>query len=112
MNRTKLRTSARLTSAGLLLILAVSSFLLSGAVSSLNSPVAIGPGRRFIDLGGNYTEVGSGGRIVVKTQGNFGGFAGGFAGGLPLSRGNVLIRVASLLALAALTFHTNPRGTL
>jgi len=105
-----LRTSARLTSAGLLLILAVSSFLLSGAVSSLNSPVAIGPGRRFIDLGGNYTEVGSGGRIVVKTQGNFGGFAGGFAGVLPLSGVNVSIRGATSPALAALTFHTNSSG--
>ena len=106
-----MRTSARLTSAGLLLILAVSSFLLSGAVSSLNSPVAIGPGRRFIDLGGNYTEVGAGGRIVVKTQGSFGGFAGGFSGVLPLSRVNVSIRGATSPALAALTFHTNSSGT-
>lgn len=111
MNRTKLRTSARLTSAGLLLILAVSSFLLSGAVSSLNSPVAIGPGRRFIDLGGNYTEVGTGGRIVVKTQGSFGGFAGGFSGVLPLSGVNISIRGATSPALAALTFHTNSSGT-
>ena len=111
MNRTKLRTSARLTSAGLLLILVVSSFLLSGAVSSLNSPVAIGPGRRFIDLGGNYTEVGSGGRIVVKTQGSFGGFAGGFSGVLPLSGVNISIRGATSPALAALTFHTNSSGT-
>ena len=111
MNRTKLRTSARLTSAGLLLILAVSSFLLSGAVSSLNSPVAIGPGRRFIDLGGNYTEVGAGGRIVVRTQANFGGFAGGFSGFLPLSGVNVSIRGATSPALAALTFHTNSSGT-
>src|SRR2546427_13204742 len=108
MNRTKLRTSTRLTSAGLLLILAVSSFLLSGAVSSLNSPVAIGPGRRFIDLGGNYTEVGSGGRIVVKTQGNFGGFAGGFAWVLPLSGANVSIRWAASPAPAALCLTTNP----
>jgi len=108
----KLKTStARLTSAGLLLILAVSSFLLSGAVSSLNSPVAIGPGRRFIDLGGNYTEVGSGGRIVVKTQGSFGGFAGGFSGVLPLSGVNISIRGATSPALAALTFHTNSSGT-
>src|SRR5436309_1890725 len=108
MKRMKLKTStARLTSAGLLLILAVSSFLLSGAVSSLNSPVAIGPGRRFIDLGGNYTEVGSGGRIVVKTQGSFGGFAGGFSGVLPLSGVNISIRGATSPALAALTFHTN-----
>jgi len=111
MNRTKLRTSARLTSAGLLLILVVSSFLLSGAVSSLNSPVAIGPGRRFIDLGGNYTEVGTGGRIVVKTQGSFGGFAGGFSGVLPLSGVNISIRGATSPALAALTFHTNSSGT-
>ena len=111
MNRTKLRTSARLTSAGLLLILAVSSFLLSGAVSSLNSPVAIGPGRRFIDLGGNYTEVGTGGRIVVKTQGSFGGFAGGFSGVLPLSGVKISIRGATSPALAALTFHTNSSGT-
>jgi len=108
----KLKTStARLTSAGLLLILAVSSFLLSGAVSSLNSPVAIGPGRRFIDLGGNYTEVGTGGRIVVKTQGSFGGFAGGFSGVLPLSGVNISIRGATSPALAALTFHTNSSGT-
>jgi len=106
-----LRTSARLTSAGLLLILAASSFLLSGAVSSLNSPVAIGPGGRFIDLGGNYTEVGSGGRIVVRTQGSFGGFAGGFSGFLPLSGVNVSIRGATPPALAALTFHTNSSGT-
>jgi len=106
-----LRTSARLTSAGLLLILVVSSFLLSGAVSSLNSPVAIGPGRRFIDLGGNYTEVGTGGRIVVKTQGSFGGFAGGFSGVLPLSGVNISIRGATSPALAALTFHTNSSGT-
>jgi len=111
LNRTKLRTSARLTGAGLLLILVVSSFLLSGAVSSLNSPVAIGPGRRFIDLGGNYTEVGSGGRIVVKTQGSFGGFAGGFSGVLPLSGVNISIRGATSPALAALTFHTNSSGT-
>ncbi|TLY10517.1 MAG: hypothetical protein E6K84_08850 [Thaumarchaeota archaeon] len=112
MKRMKLKTStARLTSAGLLLILAVSSFLLSGAVSSLNSPVAIGPGRRFIDLGGNYTEVGSGGRIVVKTQGSFGGFAGGFSGVLPLSGVNISIRGATSPALAALTFHTNSSGT-
>src|SRR3989441_11223661 len=111
MNRTKLRTSARLTSAGLLLILAVSSFLLSGAVSSLNSPVAIGPRGRFIDLGGNYTEVGAGGRIVVRTQANFGGFAGGFSGFLPLSGVNVSIRGATSPALAALTFHTNSSGT-
>src|SRR5438445_184153 len=41
----KLKASTtRLTSVGLLLILVVSSFLLSGAVSSLSSPVAIGPG--------------------------------------------------------------------
>ena len=106
-----MRTSARLTSAGLLLILVVSSFLLSGAVSSLNSPVAIGPGRRFIDIGGNYTEVGSGGRIVVKTQGSFGGFAGGFSGVLPLSGVNISIRGATSPALAALTFHTNSSGT-
>ncbi len=106
-----MRTSARLTSAGLLLILAVSSFLLSGAVSSLNSPVAIGPGGRFIDLGGNYTEVGARGRIVVKTQGGFGGFAGGFPGDLPLSGVNISIRGATSLALAALTFHTNSSGT-
>ncbi len=106
-----MRTSARLTSAGLLLILVVSSFLLSGAVSSLNSPVAIGPGRRFIDLGGNYTEVGTGGRIVVKTQGSFGGFAGGFSGVLPLSGVNISIRGATSPALAALTFHTNSSGT-
>src|SRR3989475_12097485 len=111
MNRTKLRTSARLTSAGLLLILVVSSFLLSGAVSSLNSPVAIGPGRGFIDRGGNYTEVGSGGRIVVKTQGSLGGFAGGFSGVLPLSGVNISIRGATSPALAALTFHTNSSGT-
>ena len=111
MNRTKLRTSARLTGAGLLLILVVSSFLLSGAVSSLNSPVAIGPGGRLIDLGGNYTVVGTGGRIVVKTQANFGGFAGGFAGVLPLSGVNISIRGATSPALAALTFHTNSSGT-
>ncbi len=104
-------STTRLTSAGLLLILVVSSFLLSGAVSSLNTPVAIGPGRRFIDLGGNYTEVGAGGRIVVKTQGSFGGFAGGFSGVLPLSRVNVSIRGATSPALAALTFHTNSSGT-
>ena len=84
---------------------------MSGAVSSLNTPVAIGPGRRFIDLGGNYTEVGAGGRIVVKTQGSFGGFAGGFSGVLPLSRVNVSIRGATSPALAALTFHTNSSGT-
>ena len=100
-------STTRLTSAGLLLILVVSSFLLSGAVSSLNTPVAIGPGRRFIDLGGNYTEVGAGGRIVVKTQGSF----GGFSGVLPLSRVNVSIRGATSPALAALTFHTNSSGT-
>src|SRR5437870_4287714 len=112
MKRMKLKTStARLTSAGLLLILAVSSFLLSGAVSSLNSPVAIGPGGRLIDLGGNYTVVGTGGRIVVKTQANFGGFAGGFAGVLPLSGVNISIRGATSPALAALTFHTNSSGT-
>ena len=75
----KLRTSTtRLTSVGLLLILVVSSFLLSGAVSSLSSPVPIGPGRRFIDLGGNYTEVGGEGRLIVKTWASFGGFPGGF----------------------------------
>ena len=104
-------STTRLTSAGLLLILVVSSFLLSGAVSSLNTPVAIGPGRRFIDLGGNYTEVGAGGRIVVRTQANFGGFAGGFSGFLPLSGVNVSIRGATSPALAALTFHTNSSGT-
>ena len=104
-------STTRLTGAGLLLILVVSSFLLSGAVSSLNSPVAIGPGRRFIDLGGNYTEVGTGGRIVVKTQGSFGGFAGGFSGVLPLSGVNISIRGATSPALAALTFHTNSSGT-
>ena len=104
-------STTRLTSAGLLLILAVSSFLLSGAVSSLNSPVAIGPRGRFIDLGGNYTEVGAGGRIVVRTQANFGGFAGGFSGFLPLSGVNVSIRGATSPALAALTFHTNSSGT-
>ena len=109
----KLKTSrTRLISVGLLLILVVSSFLLSGAVSSLSSPVEIGTGRRFIDLGGNYTVVGSRGRIVVKTQGGFGGFAGGFVGGdLPLSGVNISIRGASSLALAALTFHTNSSGT-
>src|SRR5438445_10002060 len=64
----KLKASTtRLTSVWLLLILVVSSFLLSGAVSSLRSPVAIGPGRRLVDLGGNYTEVGGRGKIVVKT---------------------------------------------
>src|SRR5712691_12152439 len=108
MNRTKLRTSTRLTSAGLLLVLAVSSFLLSGAVSSLNSPVAIGPGRRFIDLGGNYTQVGSGGRIVVKTLASF----GGFPGDLPLSGVNISIRGTTSPALAALTFRTNSSGIL
>ncbi len=84
---------------------------MSGAVSSLNSPVATGPGRRFIDLGGNYTEVGTGGRIVVKTQGSFGGFAGGFSGVLPLSGVNISIRGATSPALAALTFRTNSSGT-
>ena len=103
-------STTRLTGAGLFLIL-VSSFLLSGAVSSLNSPVAIGPGGRLIDLGGNYTVVGTGGRIVVKTQANFGGFAGGFAGVLPLSGVNISIRGATSPALAALTFHTNSSGT-
>ncbi len=105
----KLRPSTtRLTSAGLLLVLAVSSFLLSGAVSSLSSPVAIGPGRRFIDLGGNYTQVGSGGRIVVKTRASF----GGFPGELPLSGVNISIRGTTSPALAALTFRTNSSGIL
>src|SRR2546427_11104499 len=81
-------STTRLTSAGLLLILVVSSFLLSGAVSSLNTPVAIGPGRRFIDLVGNYTEAGAGGRSGVKTQGSF----AGLSGILPLSRVTVRIR--------------------
>ena len=116
-----MKTAAtRLTSVGLLLILVVSSFLLSGAVSSLNSPVAIGPGRRLIDLGGNYTEVGSGGRIVVKTLESspfesfpsqifpFRGFP--FAD-VPLSGVNISIRGASSMALAALTFRTNSNGT-
>ncbi|TLX93913.1 MAG: hypothetical protein E6K96_08890 [Thaumarchaeota archaeon] len=101
----KLRTSTtRLTSVGLLLILVVSSFLLSGAVSSLSSPVPIGPRRRFIDLGGNYTEVGGEGRLIVKTWASFGGFPGGFLGEFPLSGVNISIRGATSLALAALTF--------
>ena len=108
----KLRTSTtRLTSVGLLLILVVSSFLLSGAVSSLSSPVPIGPGRRFIDLGGNYTEVGGEGRLIVKTWASFGGFPGGFLGESPLSGVNISIRGATSLALAALTFRTNSSGT-
>jgi hypothetical protein len=109
MKRMKLKTSAmRLTSAGLLLILVVSSFLLSGAVSSLSTPVAIGPGRRLIDLGGNFTEVGTRGQIVVKTWASF----GGFPGDIPLSGVNISIRGAVSAALAALTFHTNSSGTL
>jgi len=108
----KLRTSTtRLTSVGLLLILVVSSFLLSGAVSSLSSPVPIGPGRRFIDFGGNYTEVGGEGRLIVKTWASFGGFPGGFLGEFPLSGVNISIRGATSLALAALTFRTNSSGT-
>jgi len=108
----KLRTSTtRLTSVGLLLILVVSSFLLSGAVSSLSSPVPIGPGRRFIDFGGNYTEVGGEGRLIVKTWASFGGFPGGFLGESPLSGVNISIRGATSLALAALTFRTNSSGT-
>jgi len=47
----------------------------------------------------------------VKTQANFGGFAGGFAGVLPLSGVNISIRGATSPALAALTFHTNSSGT-
>src|SRR5207245_2013947 len=53
----------------------------------------------------------TGGRIVVKTQGSFGCFAGGFSGVLPLSGVNISIRGATSPALAALTFHTNSSGT-
>lgn len=100
--------TARFTSAALLLILAVSSFLLSSAVGSLSTPVAIGPGTRLIDIGGNYTDVGTGGRIVVRVLASF----GGFPGDTPLSRVNVSIRGSTAPALAALTFHTNSSGTL
>src|SRR3989441_3972593 len=109
MKRMKLKTpTARFTSAALLLILAVSSFLLSSAVGSLSTPVAIGPGTRLIDIGGNYTEGGTGGRIVVRVLASF----GGFPGDTPLSRVNVSIRGATSPALAALTFHTNSSGSL
>ena len=47
----------------------------------------------------------------MRTQANFGGFAGGFSGFLPLSGVNVSIRGATSPALAALTFHTNSSGT-
>ena len=117
----KLKASTtRLTSVGLLLILVVSSFLLSGAVSSLRSPVAIGPGRRLVDLGGNYTEVGGGGKIVVKTlvsspleslpwqTSPLRSFP---LEDVPLSGVNISIRGATSLALAALTFRTNSSGT-
>src|SRR3989449_2025249 len=121
MKRMKLKASTpRLTSVGLLLILVVSSFLLSGAVSSLRSPVAIGPGRRLVDLGGNYTEVGGRGKIVVKTlvsspleslpwqTSPLQSFP---LEDVPLSGVNISIRGATSLALAALTFHTNRSGT-
>ena len=106
----KLKASTtRLTSVGLLLILVVSSFLLSGAVSSLSSPVAIGPGRRLVDLGGNYTEVGGGGKLVVKTlvSSPLESFS---LEDIPLSGVNISIRGATSLALAALTFRTNSSG--
>ena len=116
----KLKASTtRLTSAGLLLILVVSSFLLSGAVSSLSSPVAIGPGRRLVDLGGNYTEVGGGGKIVVKTlvsspleslPWQTSPLQSFLLEDVPLSGVNISISGATSLALAALTFRTNSSG--
>ena len=102
-------SNARLTSVGLVVALVVSSFLLSGAVSSLSGAIAVGPGRRFLDLlpGGNVTAVSTMGRILVRTSMN----GGGLLSSVPLSGVNVTIRGASSpIAIVAFPFHTNSSG--